>query len=659
MASHEAEIAGAAGKPALETTDGGGAKRPPVLPSRLNRKVLRVLLAGLIPVSVLVLALTIATYNAHLNLERRKLSEQVNRLLKLSLENAMLKRDIPGLEEIISRFASQPGVARVFIVNPQRRIRFASQPSLRNRVVPFAELMCKACDAEGVTAMLANTRMQQDLDGKPILRSVLPVRNRSACRECHGAPQDNPVNGVLVVDYDAGEMRATAFWNSALLSVAGLVILMLSLAIAWFALSRLVLAPIGRIATASLRLGSGELSARVEEVPSRNDEISDLARSFNRMAGSLESGLNNLKSQEAFIRSLLDTVPDAVRVIDEDYMIVLTNSAYSRQMGSCNAGPAACRCYTSHGRDSPCPATLVTCPFEAAEVDGAPIRYIHSHCRNDGSEVHVETVAARASIDRDGRRRIFVIEAMRDLEQQMKYSHEQRLSEIGQLAAGVAHEIYNPLASVRLGLQALQQSIERSGEVDQEMVDYVALVDDEVQKSIEVAKRLLNLSQLPSSDVQLVSVAVILPEVLSLLRYEAEQKKVEIVTELGSSSLRVLATDAELRMLILNLAQNAFHAMNEGGRLTVKGRESGGWVTIQFIDTGRGIAPDDLRKIFDPFFSKRADEVIGTGLGLTICRAVVGRYGGRIDVESEPGSGSAFTVTLPSADGAGAGRNET
>ncbi|MFV0297540.1 MAG: ATP-binding protein [Hyphomicrobiaceae bacterium] len=657
MASRDAEGAGDGSTPPPHHADGTPAGASVLLPGRLSRKVLLALLAGLIPASVLVLVLTITAYNAHLNLERRNLSEQVNRLLKVSLENAMLKRDIPGLEEIVTRFASQAGIARVFIVNPDRKVCFANDAALHDRVITFSELLCPACEAKGLVALAADTRLLDDRNGSPILRSVLPVRNRPACRECHGPEQTHPVNGVLVVDYDAANMRVTAFRNSALLSVCGLAVLLLSLAIAWLALSRLVLKPIGSIDAASRRLGAGELSARIEEVPVSNDEIGDLGRSFNRMAASLEISHNELESQQAFVKALLDTVPDAVRVIDEDYRLVLTNQAYARQMGNCSGCFSGSPCYASHGRDRPFPATLVTCPFEAADVDGDPIRYIHTHRRGDGAEVHVETVATRVSIERDGRRRVLVVEAMRDLEQQVKYSQEQRLSEIGQLAAGVAHEIYNPLASVRLGLQALRNSIATSASSGQEVADYVALVDGEVQKSIEVAKRLLNLGQLPSSDLQLVSVAAVIPEVLSLLHYEAEQRKVEMVTDLGDSDLRVLATDAELRMLILNLSQNAFHAMKEGGRLTVSGHEGCGWVTIRFTDTGRGIAPDDLQKIFDPFYSKRADGVAGTGLGLTICKAITGRYGGRIEVESEPGFGSTFIVSLPSADGAGAGRH--
>ena len=103
-------------------------------------------------------------------------------------------------------------------------------------------------------------------------------------------------------------------------------------------------------------------------------------------------------------------------------------------------------------------------------------------------------------------------------------------------------------------------------------------------------------------------------------------------------------------MVALNLMQNAFHAMPNGGRLTIVGEDVGGAAIVRFSDTGVGIDAADVRHIFDPFFSRRADGVSGTGLGLTISKSIVSRYDGSISVDSSKGVGSVFTVTLPSAD---------
>ncbi len=176
------------------------------------------------------------------------------------------------------------------------------------------------------------------------------------------------------------------------------------------------------------------------------------------------------------------------------------------------------------------------------------------------------------------------------------------------------------------------------------------MVDGEVEKCIRVTKRLLDLSQVPSQSLQLVSLSTIIPEVVSLLRYEAEQSQIVIKFDLGQEDLRVFATDSELRMLILNLTQNAFHAMPNGGSLTVEGRHQGHDVAVRITDTGVGIESEVLEHIFEPFYSKRADGIQGTGLGLTICKAIVARYQGRIDVESRVGKGTTFTIEFPKAD---------
>lgn len=143
----------------------------------------------------------------------------------------------------------------------------------------------------------------------------------------------------------------------------------------------------------------------------------------------------------------------------------------------------------------------------------------------------------------------------------------------------------------------------------------------------------------------------VISETLSLLAWEAKASNIEVTTELECSEPRVLANDGELRMVVLNLVQNAFHAMLNGGRLVVGCRQVEGRVELSFRDDGVGISPENLPKIFDPFFSQRAGGGQGTGLGLTICRTIVEDMGGQIIVRSYPGGGTRFTVSLPAPEG--------
>jgi signal transduction histidine kinase len=257
----------------------------------------------------------------------------------------------------------------------------------------------------------------------------------------------------------------------------------------------------------------------------------------------------------------------------------------------------------------------------------------------------VEIYAAPLRTVVDGRQQTMVVESIRDLSKQINYSHEQKLSELGKLATGVAHEIHNPLASVRLALHGLRQSI---GDLDPEIVEYLELVDAEVDKCVSVTERLLRLGMSPSEVPELIDITTIVSDTLSLVRWEAETNNVALTVEL-QPGLRTLASDSELRMVVLNLAQNAFHAMPQGGRLAVTSRSRHPWIEIEFSDSGIGIEAERLARIFDPFYSRRADGAKGTGLGLSIVRTIVENYGGSIQVQSEPGQGSVFTVRLPDA----------
>jgi signal transduction histidine kinase len=177
--------------------------------------------------------------------------------------------------------------------------------------------------------------------------------------------------------------------------------------------------------------------------------------------------------------------------------------------------------------------------------------------------------------------------------------------------------------------------------------DYLKLVEQEIDRCIEITGRLLKLSTHSGSHQQVVSVNQAVVETLSLLRWDAEQGKITIEEQMDPTGPRVLASESDLRMAVLNLIQNAFHAMSGGGLLTLATERRDGKVHIVISDTGAGIAPQDLSHIFQPFFSRRADGKHGTGLGLSISKANVERDGGEISVHSEFGKGSTFVVSYP------------
>ncbi|MCL2636395.1 MAG: ATP-binding protein, partial [Betaproteobacteria bacterium] len=235
----------------------------------------------------------------------------------------------------------------------------------------------------------------------------------------------------------------------------------------------------------------------------------------------------------------------------------------------------------------------------------------------------------------------------RDLSTLARYSQEQRLSEIGMLAAGIAHEIHNPLASVRLAVQSLTRSADDKDLAKGELQDGLAVVDGEIDRCIEVTHRLLLLCRHPDEVLQCVDVNHAMHDAAMLLGYEALAGGIEQIEDYAAESPLVHADPSELRMMIFNMVQNAHHAMPEGGRVHLRSRLEEETVLIEIADSGVGIAPENLERIFQPFYSRRADGALGTGLGLSIVRSTVNRYHGHIEVASTPGRGTRFRIRLP------------
>ncbi|MEW8086984.1 MAG: ATP-binding protein [Candidatus Thiodiazotropha endolucinida] len=604
----------------------------------LNRKFILGTTSGLAISSLVFLLLYISLYQSELEGERAHTANQVNNLLQVSLENAMLKRDLPGLSEMVKKLGKQEGIVSVFITNPGGEIRFSSN------LGDFGKQLTNPYRATSLT-----TQFLENGDGQEILRSINPVHNKAPCKECHGPADKNPINGILYVDYDAVPIRNRVRGTTLMLMGAGALIVILNLIGGWWFIHAYILRPVNHLTHASKELTNGNLESRVSM--RGTDELSKLGDTFDLMAERLQEKLLELEEQKGFLQALVDAVPDGIRIIDDEFKIVLTNKAYREQHTLPQTTEVGNNCYTlTHNTTKPCPPTLITCPVHEILQHHKPIKVLHQHHRSDQSTFEVEIFAAPMEVKRGRRETTLIVESIRDLAKEVKYSQEQKLSELGRLATGVAHEIHNPLASVKLALDATKNALITDNNYSNGVMKHFELIDDEINTCIEITGKLLKLGSPPPESLELVDVNKALHETLSLLQWQADQLHITVEERYKTDLLRTLASESEIRMVALNLAQNAFHAMPEGGILTVSSFSDGKTILLQFSDTGAGIRAKDLPYIFDPFFSRRADDVKGTGLGLSISLAIIEKYGGTIKVESEFSAGSVFTVELPDAE---------
>ena len=226
----------------------------------------------------------------------------------------------------------------------------------------------------------------------------------------------------------------------------------------------------------------------------------------------------------------------------------------------------------------------------------------------------------------------------------------EKLASVGRLAAGVAHEIGNPLSAIAgyLDILARRKYLE---ELDREMLGRVRA---EVERIHEIIKELLDYSRPQTASAGLIDLNELVGSALSLLSMgQKGWDKVEIVTDPGEIPL-VFGNRSALQQLVMSLCLNAFQAMPDGGRLSLatvaSEREGHRGTALTVADTGAGIPEDQLERIFDPFFTTK-EPGQGTGLGLSICLRIVENMNGRISVRSEPGSGASFRVWLPAAPG--------
>ncbi|HET6498654.1 MAG TPA: ATP-binding protein [Coriobacteriia bacterium] len=262
----------------------------------------------------------------------------------------------------------------------------------------------------------------------------------------------------------------------------------------------------------------------------------------------------------------------------------------------------------------------------------------------EGREIHVQASTSRMRAV--GGRILGAVVTMEDISE-VKALTEQliradRLAAMGELTAGVAHEIRNPLGVIRASVQLLEDA-----DCDAERVRQAGeVMKQEIDRLDKVIKALLDFGRPSRPTMVLTDVVQVLGDVVLFTSRFARQADVVIVEEHAADLPRVMADSDQLKQVFLNLIANAVQAMEEdGGRITLTAREQGDFVAVEVRDTGQGIPPEDIGKVFDPFFSTRD---AGTGLGLTIVHRIIDEHDGHIEVESGP-EGTMFRVSVPSA----------
>jgi len=231
---------------------------------------------------------------------------------------------------------------------------------------------------------------------------------------------------------------------------------------------------------------------------------------------------------------------------------------------------------------------------------------------------------------------------LKDLQSQL--IHSERLASIGQLAAGVAHEINNPLGGILVYSHLLHEDLKE----DDPKGANVEKIIKEASRCKDIVKRLLDFARQPEPKVEPTSINVLLEETLSLIKDQALFHNIKITQKFHPSLPNVMGDSSQLQQAFMNIILNAAEAMDGKGNLiiTTDTLRDSPFLVVSITDNGRGIPPGDIKRLFEPFFTtKKAGH--GTGLGLAITARIIERHNGSIEVESKLGQGATFIIKLP------------
>ena len=363
---------------------------------------------------------------------------------------------------------------------------------------------------------------------------------------------------------------------------------------------------------------------------------------------SLQSVVVKLAREKGFLETLFNTIQEGVLVIDADGRISYMNAAASQLLG---LDP-------ERSIDAPVTQFLRELDWQnlagrqtgIGATDGDEWRKVLSHELEVFYPRHAllsfyivpladeETavVTGAAIILRD------ITESRRRTESTIE---SEKLSALTLLAAGVAHELGNPLNSLNIHFQLMERELKSlPAEKAQRLRDDLRVARDEITRLDRIINQFLRAIRPTKPDLQRASVNEVVAKTLALLEREIADRDILVEQELGENLPKILLDRTQLEQAFYNVIRNSIQAMQAGGILRVHTEATDAYIVVSFVDTGHGIPPDKIGRIFEPYYTSKKD---GSGLGLMIVQRIVREHGGTIEVDSSTGCGTTFRIKLP------------
>jgi len=434
--------------------------------------------------------------------------------------------------------------------------------------------------------------------------------------------------GFVHIGMDETSMQEKINWTSRVILTLTLLVGALGVLMAYIAGNYLI-RPIRSLVKGTEEIGRGNLGYKIKT--DSTDEINILSKAFNQMSYNLNNSINELRSSEERYKKLVDGISDAVILIDSQKKILSWNSAAQKIFGYSLeeiAGREINMLYNI--------STDTTIPDNQEVQEGENV-----FIRKDGS-TFPGLVRDKPLQDSLNIGNVLVIKDITDQKEMAKLEkllmQSEKLFMLGKLAAGVAHEINNPLTSISLHTQIMLKKT-----WDEKTNSRLKIINTETNRAAGIVKRLLEFAHQSEPKLNPVNINKEIDNVLKVL--EPQLNGMKITTDLEPLPF-IMADGEQIQQVIMNMLTNSIQSITINGEIIIKTKSKQDHIEISITDNGCGIPQDNIGRIFDPFFTTKLPNE-DTGLGLSICYGIIKKHDGSIDVKSEVGTGTTFTIRLP------------
>ena len=358
----------------------------------------------------------------------------------------------------------------------------------------------------------------------------------------------------------------------------------------------------------------------------------------------LEASRWEIVNSRNTLRTLFDSIPSSVYIIDRSYTIISINIRRSNRAGRRPSALVGKKCYEQlYARTDPCPACRIMETFNNGSIT---TRFSREWLEQERFiEWEITTFPIQEKSNLPHQLIIFEEDVTEKRNLGANLIQSEKLAAVGQLAAGVAHEINNPLAAIIANAQILIREMAKG---DPDTLDALKLIETAGIRASQVVSNLLGIARKEKRyEFELLSLNETIQNALSLVHHEIINHSIDVKMDLQNDMPEIVASKNQIQGVWINMIVNSIDAIESpNGQITISTRYIDREFRVIFSDNGKGIPDDQLSRIFEPFFTTKVAGK-GTGLGLSVCLRVIKEHQGSINVESLPGRGTRFTIILP------------